>query len=92
MAKLNYKAGPGRRSKGARKAFMTRLPLGIADSVEAEATAREVSLSEYLALLAQIAHVDGELRPEFENLMPPRVQPTTTQSTIEEIDELSRSA
>lgn len=80
----NYKPGPGRRSKGARKAFMTRLPQDVADAVVAEAAARNVSLSEYLALIAARAH-------DFEVSIPPRQKPLTEQSALEEIS-LSKSA
>ncbi|MDP3890272.1 hypothetical protein [Nocardioides sp.] len=84
----NYKPGPGRRSKGARKAFMTRLPHDVAAIVEAEAAAREISLSEYLAIIAAQAH-------GVETEMPSRKAEVSTQSSIEElgsVEELSRSA
>lgn len=78
----NYKAGPGRRSKGARKPFLTRIPQDVADVVEAEAAARDLSLSEYLALITAQAH-------GFEVVIPPRITPVSEQGTLEE---LSRSA
>ncbi|MFE6510291.1 hypothetical protein ACFVBP_21675 [Nocardioides sp. NPDC057764] len=76
----NTKPGPGRRSKGARKAFMTRLPMDLAVLVEHEAIARDISNSEYLALLTAQAH-------GIDVTMPARIVPVTAQSAIEEIDE-----
>lgn len=80
----NYKPGPGRRSKGVRKAFLTRLPEDVAVAVVAEATARGLSLSEYLALIAAQAH-------DFEVSIPPRQLPVTQQATLEGMN-LTRSA
>lgn len=77
MAK--YKPGPGRRSKGVRKAFMTRLPPDVAAAVESEAAARGVSLSEYLALIAARAH-------DFEVALPPRQKPVSEQAALEGIE------
>lgn len=83
----NYKAGPGRRSKGARKPFMTRLPRDVADLVEAEAEARGLSYSEYLAVItAQALNFDVEL--------PARKKPVSEQPTLDDAvgETLSKSA
>lgn len=61
----NYKPGPGRRSRGQRKAILTRLPAPLAELALAEADARGLSHSEYLAILVAQAH-------GFETPLPPR--------------------
>jgi len=80
----NYKPGPGRPSKGPRKAFATRLAVPLAEAVEAEASSREMTYSEYLAALADLMHRDGELLPEFAALLPPRKKPTSVQATTDD--------
>ena len=80
----NYKPGPGRRSKGVRKAFLTRLPQDVAAAVEAEAAARDLSLSEYLALITAQAH-------DFEVEVPPRHKPVSEQISID-VEVFSKSA
>lgn len=60
----NYKPGPGRRSRGQRKAVLTRLPPSVAELALAEAEARGLSHSEYLAILIAQAHgIDTPLPP-----------------------------
>lgn len=77
----NTKPGPGRRSKGPRKAFMSRLPEDLAVVVEDEAIARDISNSEYIALLVAQAH-------GFDVTIPPRIVPVSAQSMIEEINDV----
>lgn len=82
----NTKPGPGRRSKGPRKAFMSRFPEDLAVLVEDEAIARDISNSEYIALLVAQAH-------GFDVTMPARIVPSSAQSAINEIDqELGQTA
>lgn len=78
MRQKNHKPGPGRTSKGARKPFMTRLPKEFADAVEQEAEARDLSYSEYIAIVVAQAH--GSDVP-----MPPRLKPTSTQMQLVEV-------
>lgn len=80
----NLKGGPGRRSKGDRKAFMTRLPNDVAAVVEAEAGSRGLSYSEYLALITAQAH-------GIEATIPPRLKPIPEQTSLE-IEEMTKSA
>lgn len=72
----NYKPGPGRPSLGARQAFLTRLPKDVADLATLEAEARDLSRSEYLAILIAQAH--GIPTP-----LPPRRQGVPQQGTLD---------
>lgn len=72
----NYKPGPGRRSLGPRKAFATRLPEDVARLAVAEADARGLSHSEYLAILIAQAHGHAAQ-------LPPRTQPIPQQPTLD---------
>jgi hypothetical protein len=58
------KPGPGRKSKGPRKAYRPQLPADVHARVEHEAALRDLSLSEYLALcLAQFHGMPVEMPP-----------------------------
>lgn len=59
-----HRPGPGRPSAGPRHAILTRLPQPVADRVLAEADARDMSYSEYVAIVVATAHgFDGQLPP-----------------------------
>lgn len=74
-----------RKFHGQREAFMTRMSKDLADTVKAEAEARGISYSEYIAL--QVARAQGE-----DVTLPPRQKPTPKQTSIDEIqDEESRT-
>lgn len=72
----NYKPGPGRRSLGPRRAVLTRLPEDVARLAVAEADARGLSHSEYLAILIAQAH--GQPAS-----LPPRSRPVAEQPTLD---------
>lgn len=56
MPKRRGTPGAGRPSKGDRRQFVTRVPRAAADLVLAEAEARDLSYSEYLAIVIALAH------------------------------------
>lgn len=63
------KAGPGRKSKGPRKAYRPQLPADVHARIEHEAALRDLSLSEYLALcLAQFHGMTVEMPPPLRAL------------------------
>lgn len=63
------KAGPGRKSKGPRKAYRPQLPADVHARVEHEAALRDLPLSEYVALcLAQFHGMTVEMPPPLRAL------------------------
>jgi hypothetical protein len=56
---------------------MTRLWKEVAETVELEAAARDVSLSEYIAITVARAHGHDDV------VMPPRTKPMTEQGSID---------
>lgn len=73
MAK--HKPGPGRPSRGKRHPFFTRIPEELASEVIEEADARDMSYSEYIALV--VAEKHG--RP---TTFPPRQKPIAQQQDL----------
>jgi len=51
-----FKPGPGRKSKGDRDLFVSRVPRDVANAVRREADRLDLSLSEYIANVLAKAH------------------------------------
>lgn len=58
------KPGPGRRSKGDRTAIITRPATTVAQKVMAEATSRDLSYSEYVAIILAMSHGEDVEMPK----------------------------
>lgn len=71
-----HRPGPGRPSAGPRRAILTRLPEQVADRVCAEADARNMSYSEYVALVVASAH-------GFQAALPPRLAEVPQQDSLD---------
>lgn len=65
-----YRPGPGRPSKGTRRAVVTRLPECLAQTVADEAMERGISQSEYVAILVGQAHGEKLTLPPRQNTQP----------------------
>lgn len=73
-----HRPGPGRPSAGPRHAILTRLPQQLADVVTAEADARDMSYSEYVAIVVAKAH-------GFQAALPPRLEAIPEQQRLDGI-------
>ena len=75
------KRGPGRPSAGPRHVIVTRVDIKVADLVRAEAEARDMSYSGYVAaILAQAHGIPTEL--------PARLQPVAEQPPLDTLTTL----
>lgn len=77
-----HRPGPGRPSAGPRHAILTRLPQEVADLVTAEADARDMSYSEYVAIVVARAH-------GFQASLPPRLAEVPQQGSLDLPQEVS---